>query len=71
MIRVTTESGAVYLIDGLKVLREGPPIANQMHPDSDWMDATHITEPKVGVPMMILWRGDRMRITTPVRTVVR
>lgn len=72
MMKVTTESGAVYLIDGLRVLREGPTVNNRRHPDGDWLDAQHITPPKVGVPMMILWGdGAYVRFTTPVKSVVR
>ena len=75
MLRVTTESGAVYLIDGMKVLREGPysPGINYATvPDSKWIEYDDISPIVVG-RSVIFWgqRGFTVldRVTTPVVSI--
>lgn len=73
MQRVTTESGAVYLIDGRKVMRLGPHSPNihyTAHPDDEWLEAMEVWSPRVGEPLVILWDENRARFTTPVKSVV-
>lgn len=75
MLRVTTTSGAVYLIDGMKVLREGPysPGINYATvPDNEWIEYDDINPIVVG-RSAIFWgrRGFTVldRVTTPVVSI--
>jgi len=55
MKRITTESGAQYLIDGDRVMRTNP--SAPMRGDGTWLTLYRPLKPMVGVPMMMLLLG--------------
>lgn len=69
MIRVTTESGAVYWIDGMKVLRDGPGINYATVPDNQWITYKHILPLVVGRSAVFWDTREQGRITTPVVSI--
>ena len=73
MQKVTTTSGATYIVDGLRTIRVGPSspfIDYDLVPDGEWTTWEHITEIEEGfVIYMFNNAQDTYRVTTPVETI--
>lgn len=71
MIRLTTESGAVYIVDQWKkqVRREGPHspgINYDRAPDGDWKPYDNTNEFEVGGGAVFLLSDGTMRVSTAI-----
>lgn len=66
MLKVTTESGAIYLINGNKAMREGPYSPYLTVPDNEWMLYKDIRYIPGGGLVMYSRDGHSDRVTTKV-----
>lgn len=73
MIRLTTASGAEYLIDGLSAQRltgpYSPGIDYVKSPDGAWEPLASEPVIKVGQPLFLIRDDGSVRVTTPVAQV--
>lgn len=74
MIRLTTESGAIYHLDveRRRVTRTGPHspgIDYDTVPDDAWHDLVAWSTPTVGESLRLRIVGGKFRTTTPVTTI--
>lgn len=74
MLKLTTKSGAVYLLDTEKprLRRQGPHspgINYSLVPDDEWHALRSFAEPVVGKPAVFGLAAGMFRVTTPVVSI--
>ena len=70
MLKITTESGAVYLDTGHRVMRLSGPFSPGIDytavPDAEWQHTKALTGWSYGEPAYINFINGKWRVTTPV-----
>lgn len=73
MLKITTESGAVYLDDDMRVMRlsgpYSPGIDYTVVPDSEWHTVNAPVNWELGISAYISFVNGKFRTTTPVVSI--